>query len=145
MQDTGCTMQDRNGSDSGYLVPMPHSHICARFPAAGLGLRCSVSGPPSCILHPVSCILHLAYPVCGFSKREPGIPPYCPTALLPDCPAASRVPGTWDPIPGTESYYPSLVTPSLRHSVLHPTPVGRSLERVRPWMRWEPPPSTVGP
>jgi len=34
MQDTGCMMQDRNGSDSGYLVPgtwylapVPHSHI----------------------------------------------------------------------------------------------------------------------
>jgi hypothetical protein len=35
-----------------------------------------------------------AYPVCGFLKHEPGIPPYCPTALLPDCPDASRVPGT---------------------------------------------------
>jgi hypothetical protein len=34
MQDTGCTMQDRKGSDPGYpvpgtwyLTPMPHSHI----------------------------------------------------------------------------------------------------------------------
>ena len=59
--------------------------------------------------------------------------------------AENRVPGTWDPIPGTESYYPSLVTSSLRHSVLHPTPVGRSLERVRPWMRREPPSSTGRP
>jgi hypothetical protein len=23
LQDTGCMMQDRNGSDSGYLVPLP--------------------------------------------------------------------------------------------------------------------------
>jgi hypothetical protein len=53
-------MQDRKGSDSDYLAPMPHSHICARFPAAGLGLRCSVSGPPSCILHRASCILYRA-------------------------------------------------------------------------------------
>jgi hypothetical protein len=60
------------------------------------------TAPPSG-LHSASGILHHAYPVCGFSKREPGIPPYRPTALLPDCPAASRVPGTWDPIPGTES------------------------------------------
>jgi hypothetical protein len=71
-----CMMQDKKGSDPGYLVPgtrylapMPNSHLsnlnkallfcydmmqdtgcmmqtrCARFPVAGLGLRCSVSGP----------------------------------------------------------------------------------------------------
>jgi hypothetical protein len=33
-------------------------------------------------------------PVGGFSRHEPVIPPYCPTALLPNCPTAFRLPGT---------------------------------------------------
>jgi len=44
MQDTGCTMQDRNGSDSGYLVPgtrylapLLHSHISNLNKALCLG------------------------------------------------------------------------------------------------------------
>ena len=47
-------------------------------------------------------MLGIAYPVGASSKHETGIPPYCPTALLPDYLAASRVPGTGDPIPSTE-------------------------------------------
>jgi hypothetical protein len=55
----------------------------------------------------------------GFSKHETDIPPYCPTALLPDCHVASRVPGAWDPgpdqhrAPKTESGHRKTRTPGM--------------------------------
>jgi hypothetical protein len=57
-------MQDRKGSDPGYLVP---------------GNR-----------HPIH--FYPAYPVCGFFEDRCQVPG-----------SRFRVPGTWDPIPGTES------------------------------------------
>jgi hypothetical protein len=58
--------------------------------------------PASCILHPVSCISHIRVRVSRDRNREsrwyPGLP--CRVLGL-GMGARSRVPGTWDLIPGT--------------------------------------------
>jgi len=48
------------------------------------------------ILHPVSCILHLAYPVCGFFEAWDGHSAWCQVPGI-----GYRLSGTWDPVPDT--------------------------------------------
>jgi hypothetical protein len=82
-----------------------------------------------CILHPASCILHLAYPICGFSKREPGIPPYCPIALpRPGYPA----PGTRS-TPRAEHRGPSLATGKRAHGISGSVSGHMSNRAIRPY------------
>jgi hypothetical protein len=75
-----------------------------------------------CILHPASCILHLAYPMCGFFEDR---------WLVPG--SRSRAPGTWDPGPDqrrgpdTEHRRPSRKARyrKTRTQGLHPVSEGR--------------------
>jgi hypothetical protein len=80
---------------------------------------------------PIS-ILHLAYPVCGFSKREPGIPPGI-GCQVPG--TRCRIPTTWHLVPDTRyrinaegripstedrTRYPVPEKPAHRLCILHP-------------------------